>query len=163
MGGGVVNAATWGAAPWLVFIAALWLRSILNRGSRVRKASLFFVVPAGLTFIAGAAMAEIAIGDYAAQAMRWGANTAAEWMQLPASNSPGGVGGPILALAALGFAAAVGVGLSDMKADKKELRYLLWIPTLCLAAAGQGVTTEGSKLAATALNIASHGLGSLLT
>lgn len=161
--GGVANAAAWGAAPWLVFLAALWLRSILNKGARVKKASLFFVVPAGLTFIAGAAMAEIVIGDYAARGLRWGANTAAEWMKLPHSGSPGGTGGPLLALMALGFAAAVVVGLSDMKADKKELRYMLWIPTICLAAAGQGVTSEGSKLAATALNIASHGLGALLT
>jgi len=55
------------------------------------------------------------------------------------------------------------VGLSDLKADKPELMALLLMATFFVAAAGAGLSGEGSQLTQAALNIGSQGLSALVT
>ena len=146
---------TYSVGPWVIFIGALWFRSLIMKSQRARKASFFFVVPAALTFIAGAAMAEIVIGEWIARAVQGLANMVGD--------SSGSEGQMWLALLVAGMTIGVIIGLSDFKADKGELRALLLLPTLFVATGGGGISGEGSQLSEAALRLASDGLSFLVT
>jgi hypothetical protein len=141
----------WGVAPWLLFIAAIALRMLLGKSKRIKKIPMYFVIPASLTFVAGAAMAEIIIGEKLANLMVWGADTFGGFFGVP--------GQPVLVLTGFLLMVLVVVGLSDFKADKMELRVLLILPSLFLAAGGAGLSGEGSQLAE---GIGAAGLSAIL-
>ena len=144
-------------SAWLIFIGALVFRHYLGKSRRLKRTRLYFVIPSSLSFIAGAAMAEIVIGEWLARFIRG------------AGDMIGGVFEPDLAgSAVVSFAVVVliviaGVGLWDLKADKPELLALLFIATFFVAAGGAGLSDEGSQLTQAALNIGSQGLSALVT
>ena len=148
---------TLSASAWLIFIGALVLRHYLGKSRRLQKIPFYFVIPAGLTFIAGAAMAEIVIGEWLAGFIR-GAGA-----MIGGVFEPDIAGSAVVSFAVVVLILIAVVGLSDLKADKPELMALLLMATFFVAAAGAGLSGEGSQLTQAALNIGSEGLSALVS
>ena len=142
-------------SAWLIFIGALVFRHYLGKSRRLQKIPFYFVIPAGLTFIAGAAMAEIVIGRKLADFIRGAGDVIGGPFGVP--------GSAVVAFAVVVLIVIAGVGLWDLKADKPELLALLFIATFFVAAGGAGLSDEGSQLTKAALNIGSEGLSALVT
>ena len=137
--------------PWGVFLVSLFLLVLLSGSKLLRKVK---VLRAGVLFllaaITGAALAEIILGEWLAGVLRGVADLLGEWM--------GGMPATVL-LAIVGFAmvAAIVAWLLDGTVDKREIVFLLILPSLFVAAGGGGITGEGSQLAA-----AFYGIGASL-
>lgn len=137
--------------PWGVFLVSLFLLVLLSGSKLLRKVK---VLRAGVLFllaaITGAALAEIILGEWLAGILRGVADLFGEWM--------GGMPASVL-LAIVGFAmvAAIVAWLLDGTVDKREIVFLLILPSLFVAAGGGGITGEGSQLAA-----AFYGIGASL-
>ena len=142
-------------SAWLIFIGALVLRHYLGKSRRLQKIPFYFVIPAGLTFIAGAAMAEIVIGEWLAGFIRGAGDVVGALFGIPGTS--------VVSFSCLVLIIIAVVGLSDLKADKPELMALLLMATFFVAAAGAGLSGEGSQLTQAALNIGSQGLSALVT
>ncbi|MGH3979915.1 MAG: hypothetical protein ACRDRZ_13100 [Pseudonocardiaceae bacterium] len=139
---------------WIVFIAALAFRWLSNRSQWLSGRQFFFVIPAALTAFAGAALAEIILGEWLASLIRWAAGGLGSWIGTP--------GGVIVSLVTVLLAAIVVIGLLDKQADSMELGALLVLPTFFVAAAGAGISAQGSQLAASWLNLGENGLSALI-
>lgn len=139
---------------WAVFVAALLLRWVVNKSRRAKAFGPFFIIPAGLTAIAGAALAEIVLGEWLAQVFEAAAGYLGDVINTPA--------GVILGLATVIGSLIVIFGLADLRADQLELQMLLLLPTLFVAASGVGFSEEGSQLAQAVFNFGQQGLSSLL-
>ena len=144
-------------SAWLIFIGALVFRHYLGKSRRLKRTRLYFVIPASLTFIAGAAMAEIVIGRKLADFIRGAGDTIGGVFE------PDIAGSAVVAFAVVVLIVIAGVGLWDLKADKPELLALLFIATFFVAAGGAGLSDEGSQLTQAALNIGSEGLSALVS
>ncbi len=142
-------------SAWLIFVGALVFRHYLGKSRRLQKIPFYFVIPAGLTFIAGAAMAEIVIGKWLAGFIRGAGDMVGGLFDIP--------GVLVVSFASLVLVAIAVVGLADLKADKPELMALLFMATFFVAAAGAGLSGEGSQLTQAALNIGSEGLSALVS
>jgi len=128
--------------PWGVFLVSLFLLVLLSGSKLLRKVK---ILRAGVLFllaaVTGAALAEIVLGEWLAAAMRGIADLVGEWMGgMPAS--------VFLAVVGFAMAAAIVIWLLDGTVDKREIAFLLILPTLFVAAGGGGITGEGSQLAA---------------
>jgi hypothetical protein len=144
-------------SAWLIFIGALVFRHFLGKSRRLQRIPFYFVIPASLTFIAGAAMAEIVIGEWLAGFIR-GAGA-----MIGGVFEPDIAGSAVVSFAVVVLILIAVVGLSDLKADKPELMALLLMATFFVAAAGAGLSGEGSQLTQAALNIGSEGLSALVS
>lgn len=128
--------------PWGVFLVSLFLLVLLSGSKLLRKVK---VLRAGVLFllaaITGAALAEIILGEWLAGALRGIASLVGGWLAgMPASI--------LLAIVGFAMAAAIVVWVLDGTVDKKEIVFLIIIPSLFVAASGVGITGEGSQLAA---------------
>jgi len=143
------------ASAWLIFIGALVFRHYLGKSRKLKNIPFYFVIPASLTFIAGAAMAEIMIGRKLADFIRGAGDVIGGPFGVP--------GSAVVALAVVVLIIIAVGGLADLKADKPELMALLLMATFFVAAGGAGLSDEGSQLTQAALNIGSDGLSALVT
>ena len=145
-------------SAWLIFIGALVFRHYLGKSRKLQqKIPFYFVIPAGLTFIAGAAMAEIVIGRWLAGFIRGAGDMVGGLFE------PDIAGSAVVSFAVVVLILIAVVGLVDLKADKPELMALLLMATFFVAAAGAGLSGEGRQLTQAALNIGSEGLSALVT
>jgi len=144
-------------SAWLIFVGALVFRHYLGKSKRLKSTRLYFVIPSSLTFVAGAAMAEIVIGEKLADFIRGAGD------RIGGMFEPDIAGSAVVALSVVVLVLIAVVGLGDLKADKPELLALLLMATFFVAAAGAGLSDEGSQLTQAALNIGSEGLSALVS
>jgi len=128
--------------PWGVFLVSLFLLVLLSGSKLLRKVK---ILRAGVLFllaaITGAALAEIILGEWLAGALRGIAGLFGDWM----GGMPPSV---LLAIVAFAMAGAITIWVLDGTVDKREIAFLIILPSLFVAAGGGGITGEGSQLAA---------------
>ncbi len=127
--------------PWVVFLGSLALLILLSGWGLLRKAKLVrTVVLCLLAAMAGTALVDIFLGEWLVNGIEGLAGWVGGWSDTPATL--------IVSLSLLVIVVAVFIALTDGKADRKELIGIVLIPALIVAAAGSGISGEGSQLVA---------------
>lgn len=139
---------------WIVFLAGVGLLVILRGRSPKMLAKVMWVLLGFLAFVTGAALANIALGQWTAAIMTGLFGWVGGWF----GTSAGTVGGLVLLLVAV----VVVLDLMDKKADSAALAGLIVIPLLIVAAAGGPIASAGSQLYSAAEQLGMSSLGKLV-